>query len=322
MAPSVSIIVPCYNYGHLIKYTLTSLQTQSWQEWECIIVDDGSQDDTATVASAFCETDSRFKYIFQQNQGLSAARNTGIKAAQGNFIQFLDADDLLSVNKLQIQLAFMIDNPDVDISYSNAFYFADQQPEIKHKAFAIDENGRPVLKNTEWIPKFRKPGSQIIESLLSSNLAPVNSMLVKKQVFDRIGVFNTSYSSLEDWDLWARAALADLQFAFVDETDCHALIRVHTTSMTFNKKRMDLFYVKLQQDILKGIIANKSQEGQLLAKRAKKHVHSYLKTLLMQYGVFNINFLMELNKYLPLHTFLKVFTSVTFRIIKKRKNHA
>ena len=75
--PIVSIIVPSYNYGHFLAYTLENIRSQRYTQWECIIIDDGSKDDTRQVAEVFSEKDSRYRYIYQENQGLSAARNAG-----------------------------------------------------------------------------------------------------------------------------------------------------------------------------------------------------------------------------------------------------
>jgi glycosyltransferase involved in cell wall biosynthesis len=103
----VSIIVPCYNYGYFLPETLDSILAQSYTKWECIIVDDGSTDNTKDVATTYLITDQRFRYIYQNNRGLSAARNTGIKLSKGSYIQFLDADDLLQEKKLESQICFL-----------------------------------------------------------------------------------------------------------------------------------------------------------------------------------------------------------------------
>ena len=82
----VSVVVPAYNYGHFLGETLSDLQKQTYEHWECIIVDDGSTDNTRDVAKEWCLKDKRYRYIFQKNAGLSAARNTGIKNCIGTFI--------------------------------------------------------------------------------------------------------------------------------------------------------------------------------------------------------------------------------------------
>src|ERR1700749_2632679 len=96
----VSIIIPCYNYGAYLPSTLKSLQEQSFDRWECWVIDDGSTDDTREVVNNFSQSDPRFKYYHQENAGQPTARNTGLQKAHGFFIQFLDADDLLQKEKI------------------------------------------------------------------------------------------------------------------------------------------------------------------------------------------------------------------------------
>ena len=115
----VSIIVPCFNYAHFLPETLKSVSAQSFQNWECIIVDDGSADNTSEVATKFRLYDSRFRLISQSNCGLPAARNTGIQASVGEYIQLLDADDLITPEKLELQVAYLEKNRTVDIVYGD-----------------------------------------------------------------------------------------------------------------------------------------------------------------------------------------------------------
>ena len=95
MKSVVSIIVPCYNQAQFLPDALDSLLSQSYSDWECIIVNDGSQDNTAEVANCYCKKDSRFRYLTQSNQGLANSRNNGIKLSVGKYILPLDADDKL-----------------------------------------------------------------------------------------------------------------------------------------------------------------------------------------------------------------------------------
>jgi len=91
----VSVVVPTHNYAHFLPVALDSVLAQTYRDWECIIVDDGSTDDTAAVADVYVRRDPRFRYIHQANRGLAGARNTGVRNARGDGIQFLDADDRL-----------------------------------------------------------------------------------------------------------------------------------------------------------------------------------------------------------------------------------
>jgi len=95
----VSIIIPCYNQANYLTYSLASVLEQTYTNWECIIVNDGATDNTKEVAKEWCAKDNRFVYVEKQNGGLSSARNAGINVAKGDYIQFLDADDILVTNK-------------------------------------------------------------------------------------------------------------------------------------------------------------------------------------------------------------------------------
>ena len=100
----VSIIIPCYNKGRFLEDALNSVLSQIYTQWECIIIDDGSTDNTEQIALNYTRLDSRFRYIKKQNQGVSATRNLGLAQATGNFIQFLDPDDIIYPNKISTQI--------------------------------------------------------------------------------------------------------------------------------------------------------------------------------------------------------------------------
>src|ERR1044072_5699082 len=103
----VSVIVPSYNYGHFIGATLESLQAQTLSNWECIVIDDGSTDDTAEVVARFMKTDARIKFVRQSNRRQAAARNNGFAQMSGKYVQFLDADDQLQSKKFERQVEYL-----------------------------------------------------------------------------------------------------------------------------------------------------------------------------------------------------------------------
>lgn len=128
MKPIVSIIIPCYNQGEYLGYALKSLQSQTMQAWECIIVNDGSTDNTEAVAASFMDKDKRITLLRQPNSGSAVARNKGLSVAQGQFLQFLDADDMLDNDKLRRQTEYMSTN-NVDVSYTrNAYFHSTAEP--------------------------------------------------------------------------------------------------------------------------------------------------------------------------------------------------
>lgn len=132
MRPKVSIIIPCYNQAAFLPKATASLQAQTLADWECVIVNDGSRDNTAEVANNIALTEPRVRLIQQANGGSAAARDAGIRQAQGDYIQFLDADDTIAPEKLRIQTSLM-DSKGLDISYT---------------AFCSETNGRHTPKRS------------------------------------------------------------------------------------------------------------------------------------------------------------------------------
>jgi glycosyltransferase involved in cell wall biosynthesis len=231
MQPLVSIIVPCYNYAKYLPFALESVFAQTERFWECIIVDDGSSDETGRVARGFVLKDSRFKYVYQQNRGLSAARNTGIENSTGKYVQLLDADDLIDSRKLELQSVFLDKHPGVDVVYGDAAFFHTDTPDRKLKGRDSDHNEFQYLKKSGR-------GAEIIKSFVTDNFIPVSAPLMRKTLFERIGIFDTSYRSYEDWHFWFRAAVAGIGFAYVPEEGTETFIRFGHTSMLSDKRKL------------------------------------------------------------------------------------
>lgn len=229
----VSIIIPTYNYARYLAETLQSVADQSYSDWECIVIDDGSADNTKEVFDVFVKNDNRFKFISQSNKGVSAARNAGIKAAKGDFIQFLDGDDLLQEDKIKVQIDVFKSVPEIDIAYSNVGFFDDGN----NKQLRSSLNGN---KPKNWLPKIRAKGKEVVGHFGKINFLVMNSPLIRKSVLDRVGEFDERMQALEDWDFWMRCALANCCFYFVDEqSNSFALVRVHQGSLSTQKKLMN-----------------------------------------------------------------------------------
>lgn len=212
----ISIIIPTYNYAHLISETLENILKQSYQNWECIIIDDGSTDNTTEIVKGFLEKDIRFIYIKQKNQGPNAARNKGIKIAKGDYIQFLDADDSLETEKLSFQLQYLKQNPHVDIVYGNSHSFTNEK-----------------IRN--YTPYSMPRVSGTIEEIGATFLkAPItiNSALIQKQVFCKVGLPSAKLLIAEDWEFWIRCLNQGCMFHYIDFPNTSALVRRHPNSAT------------------------------------------------------------------------------------------
>jgi glycosyltransferase involved in cell wall biosynthesis len=264
MQPLVSIIVPCYNYGHYLPETLQQLAKQQYSHWECIIVDDGSMDNTHTVSETFVLQDERFKYVYQTNMGLSAARNTGIAHANGKYLQFLDADDLIHTNKVAQQVAYLENHPDVDIVYGNSLFFEDAQLNV-FLTSRVGDNG-----NAQRMKASGK-GFDMITRFTYNNFLEVSSPLITKTLIDKVGLFDTSYTSYEDWQFWFRCSIKDVSFHFMPEEGTETYIRLGHASMMSNKNKMIINGIKIRKYMMSRLPF--SLKGYNLYRLAKLYAH-------------------------------------------------
>lgn len=234
----ISIIVPCYNQAHFLEACLQSVMEQSYQNWECIIVNDGSPDNTAEIASNWIKKDNRFQYFYKENGGLSSARNAGIKQAKGEFIQLLDSDDLLQKDKLKIQIEAFLDDDEIDISVSGYRYFENNASELK------------ILGRDNFIPEIPilKNDADVISLLNLRNPMVISAPLYKKSVFETVGLFDEELFSLEDWDFHTRCALHKLKFQHAGfSPNSITLIRLHGESMMRNIEKMERAFLVLKE---------------------------------------------------------------------------
>lgn len=189
--PLVSIIIPCYNQGEYLPQTLDCILNQTLSDWECIIVDDGSTDNSADIARQYQKSDSRFKVITQPNSGSATARNVGLSLSTGEYVQFLDADDLLDSNKLRLQTDYMQKNG-LSVSYTNyqKFYLP---PETDNYKFI-----NPQPYTTHIIGKFSF--SILIRWGVDLSI-PLNCFLYRNTFLQTNHIaFDENIRQREDWD--------------------------------------------------------------------------------------------------------------------------
>ena len=239
--PLVSVIISTYNYGHLIGETLESLQRQTYSNWECIVIDDGSADNTSEIMQGFVQADSRIKYFPQQNKGMSAARNRGISLSKGKYIQLLDADDLLAPEKFEKHVAYLIQHPEADLVYSSVKYFYAESPNIFYK----NVNG----SQQEWMPLISGSGDAILNKLIVGNIMAINCPLIRKNVFTEQGAFNESMRHNEDWEMFLRWAMNGISFFYLPAANTEALVRMHQTSASRDKWSMRYHELELKESV-------------------------------------------------------------------------
>ena len=196
--PKVSIILPTYNRAHLLGRAMQSVINQTYQDFELIVVDDGSKDDTKDLALRFVS--KKIKYIRnRENMGVSAARNIGIKLALGEYISFQDSDDVWVPDKLEKQIRFLeTAQPEVGIVHAGRYIF--------------DNN-----KKIYWPPDRLHPKEgDVFGRLIRTNFMSAPISLNKKECFSKAGLFNENLRALEDWELFIRFSRY-FHFGYINE---------------------------------------------------------------------------------------------------------
>jgi glycosyltransferase involved in cell wall biosynthesis len=230
MRDLVSVIVPCFNYARYLDQCIDSVIRQSHQRWECIIVDDGSTDETADVCTRLAKMDSRVTFVRQNNRGLGAARNAGVRQANGEFVQLLDADDLLEPEKLKVQVAFLGAHPDTDVVLGEGAFFDD--------GFPRDIYPRTPDGIVAMTRRVLGEGTPILAALVEGNVGVVHAALVRSSVFQSVGLFDEILRAHEDWDFWFRCARKGHRFAYLSVEGDRALVRQHGSNMSRAKELM------------------------------------------------------------------------------------
>lgn len=192
MKPYFSIIIPLYNKESFIENTLKSIFSQTFTDYEIIVVNDGSTDKSEAIVLKF--SDKRIRFYNQKNQGVSSARNFGIKKSKGDFIAFLDADDYWFPHHLETLQKLIKDCPQAGLYASRYISKVSEKKFITNSFLNIRENFSGI------IPDF-------FYSSLVSRIALTSAVVVPKTVFDKTGFFNTSITSGQDLDLWIRVAI-------------------------------------------------------------------------------------------------------------------
>ena len=222
--PVVSVVIPVHNYARYVPEAIASVQAQTLQAWECVVVDDGSTDDTPEVLARLSALDDRITVVRQAQRGLSAARNHGLQASRGRYVQFLDADDLLHEGKLEVHVKALEARPDVDIVFGPTSYFDDGEPAVLRSALRKSDGPVPAPMSGS--------GAEMLPSLLARNQMTVCAPLVRRSVLDEVGVFDEQLKRLEDWQFWLRCAISGMRFLFMPSIAPVALIRVHRGSLS------------------------------------------------------------------------------------------
>ena len=226
MAARVSILIPVYNCAPFIAEAVESLLAQSYQDFEIIVVDDGSTDETAQILRRY----PRVQYFSQPHSGISAARNLALNKARGELIAFLDGDDLWKPEKLQMQVSYLDEHPSCQIIFCRYRNFTD----IPEEKLTLKEKR---LLHTE-IPLF------------------LAGACMRKELFNQYGHFNTQYPYAEDTEWIARLKIARADISHRLETPLY-LRRVHGKNITLTHNDMGLNeYYTMMSNLIRGKLKN------------------------------------------------------------------
>ncbi|MCF4100902.1 glycosyltransferase [Gillisia sp. M10.2A] len=204
----ISVIIPTFNRAHIIKETLHSVLTQTYTNWECIIIDDGSNDDTFNTVNTFVGSDKRFQYFTRPEtkpKGAASCRNFGIEKAKGSFLQFLDSDDIIAPNKFEVQLQAIYQYKDT----------------IATCKWARLDSGMVKDKKYESLPSYRSfnhPPDLLKVFGKSFTYFPLHTYLTPSSLIKEIGIWNEELTVNDDGEFFTRAILNAKKIYFVPNT--------------------------------------------------------------------------------------------------------
>lgn len=284
--PLVSVVIPVYNQARFLFDALNSVLAQTFQDFEIIVVDDGSTDAIDGVQKHF--HDSRIVWLRQENLGLAAARNLGLKYAQGQFLAFLDADDLFLPQKLELQVCYLQNHDDLDL-VASGYEFVDA--ELK------------VLK-TESARRERRLS---VEDVFFGGVAPVHAVLLRTAAAKSIGGFDGDLRACEDLDFWMRFVLSGHRVAYLPGVICQ--YRMHGENMTHQLKEHAGWYLRY----LEKVFADSRLSKDLLEQKNKRYALFYLNLSGRYYAFGQLeDGLCALNEALNLDQALLDFTNDRF----------
>lgn len=269
MKPIISIIIPCYNSATTLEATLESVFTQDFQNWEAIIVNDGSSDATEEIALKWIDKDIRFKYYAKENEGLGKARNYGITRARAEFILPLDSDNQLMKDFSNDAVAVFKMKADVGVVYGDADYFGE-------------------VTGLWKVPQYN------FLKMLDNNYIDACAIF-KKELWEKVGGYDTNmpFQGNEDWEFWLALGTLDVQFYHLDKVtfryfvSSKSMIRSYTCEM--HMANNDYIIRKYSGYLKKRYIEFEKKEREFLAKlKSEKFVIDLFCCTFFGFSVFGI----------------------------------
>ena len=216
--PKVSVVIPAYNCEKFISTAIESVLSQTYGDYEIVVVNDGSTDKTDEILSRYTP---KIKKIYQPNKGIAEARNTGVANAEGEYIAFLDGDDAWLPDRLKMQVDLLEKNGKVGLVYSDTYI-------VDSKVFAAPDS---ASRRTFQVRQPRR--GSVLEFLFIENFIPTSSVMVRKECLSSIGRFDPAVVPIEDYDMWLRIA-AKYE---VDYTDI-PLVKYRDHASSFRREKI------------------------------------------------------------------------------------
>ncbi len=208
MQPLVSIIIPTYNRAHLIGETLDSVLAQTYKNWECIVVDDGSTDYTNELLEFYCAKDARYQYHHRpknRTKGANACRNYGFELSKGEYVQWLDSDDLLSEDKIEAQMKLLLTQDEIDVSFCKWVSFKDEISKFSQEC------------KPEFFYSLKTPKQFFNYIVLHGGFFAPHVYLVKRQQIIKAGGWNEYLKINQDGEFFSRVLLVSSVIAFSEK---------------------------------------------------------------------------------------------------------
>jgi glycosyltransferase involved in cell wall biosynthesis len=292
--PIISVVIPVFNGEKTIKETIESVLNQTFRDFKLIVINDGSQDSTLQIVDSI--KDHRLQVFSYSNAGLSASRNRGIYHAVGEYISFIDADDLWTPDKLEAQFKALQANPHAGVAYSWTDY--------------IDESSQFFRQGAH----FNFTGNIYAKLLVTNLLENGSNPLIRTQAFTEVGGFDESLSAAEDWDMWLRLAS---RYHFVVVPSPQILYRVSVNSMSSKLDKQEAESLKVIEKAF-----NQAPESvKHLKKASLANLYKYLIFKALEdsperdRGLISVRFLLLIISNYPALLRTRIIWKVLFKIV-------
>ena len=243
--PLVSVIIPTYNRAWIIKNAIDSVLAQDYPNLETIVIDDGSDDETPELLSAYKDD---IRVLHQENKGVSAARNLGIQNAKGEFIALLDSDDAWDERKLSCQVRFFKEHPNAMICQTEEIWI---------------RNGKRVNPKK----KHKKQSGMIFNASLHLCLVSPSAVMIRKKILDKKGLFNETFPVCEDYDLWLRIS-RDTEVFLIDKP--YTIKQGGHDDQLSSHHSQDKYRIKSMVNLIKEGVLNENQKEAVIKVLKRK----------------------------------------------------